>query len=69
MAHLRHSSARRVGGFLERQGLVERDAENRYLCIEAALVINKTLTHIESNPACGAAPGQLVRLIEVRPRE
>ena len=29
--HLAHTIARRVGRFLERQGLLERDEENRYL--------------------------------------
>jgi hypothetical protein len=31
LTQLAHSIARRVGRFLERQGLVERDAENSYL--------------------------------------
>ena len=31
LTHLTHTIARRVGRFLERQGLLERDAENSYL--------------------------------------
>jgi hypothetical protein len=33
--HLTHTIARRVGRFLERQGLLERDAENSYLSSDA----------------------------------
>jgi hypothetical protein len=33
--HLTHTIARRVGRFLERQGLLERDAENSYLSGDA----------------------------------
>ena len=33
--HLTHAIARRVGRFLERQGLLERDAENSYLSGDA----------------------------------
>jgi len=35
LTQLAHTIARRVGRFLERQGLLERDAENRYLAGEA----------------------------------
>jgi hypothetical protein len=35
LAQLRHTIAHRVGGFLERQGLLERAAENSYLAGEA----------------------------------
>jgi len=31
LTHLTHTIAQRVGRFLERQGLLERDAENSYL--------------------------------------
>ena len=31
VTHLTHTLARRIGRFLERQGLLERDAENSYL--------------------------------------
>jgi hypothetical protein len=33
--HLTHTIAHRVGRFLERQGLLERDAENSYLASDA----------------------------------
>ncbi len=35
LTHLTHTIARRVGRFLERQGLLERDAENSYLSGDA----------------------------------
>ena len=35
LAQLTHTIAYRVGRFLERQGLLERDAENSYLAAEA----------------------------------
>lgn len=35
LTHLAHHIAQRVGRFLERQGLLERDAENGYLAGEA----------------------------------
>ena len=35
LTHLTHTIARRVGRFLERQGLLERDAENSYLAGDA----------------------------------
>jgi hypothetical protein len=36
LTQLAHTIAQRVGRFLERRGLLERDAENRYLAGEAA---------------------------------
>ena len=41
LTHLTHAIAQRVGRFLERQGLLERDAENSYLsgdAVEAGLL-------------------------------
>ena len=35
LTHLTHTIAQRVGRFLERQGLLERDAENSYLAGDA----------------------------------
>ena len=35
LTHLAHTIARRVGRYLERQGLLERDAENSYLAADA----------------------------------
>ena len=35
LARLSQTIARRVGRYLERQGLLERDAENSYLALEA----------------------------------
>jgi len=38
-------------------------------CIEDPVVIEKILTHLDRKAACGAALGQLVRLIDVQSRE
>ena len=36
MTQLAHTIADRIGRYLERQGLLERDAENSYLALETA---------------------------------
>ena len=34
LTRLTHTIARRIGRYLERQGLLERDAEHSYLCLD-----------------------------------
>ena len=56
MLNLTHKISLRIARYLERTGLIERDAENSYLaagdvakviaCIDA-VVINKILTHLQ----------------------
>ena len=49
VTHLSHTLAHRIGRFLERQGLLERDVENRYLAGDAveAVIVKVTVASID----------------------
>ena len=70
LTHLTHAIAQRVGRFLERQGLLERDAENSYLsgdAVEAGL-LDQLLGHsITYRIAVGPHAGRKVFTLQTLP--
>ena len=70
LSQLTHAIARRVGRFLERQGLVERDAENSYLTGEA--VDDESMAHLQGHSityriAMGPQTGRKVFTLQTLP--
>ena len=70
LTHLAHTIAQRVGCFLERQGLLERDMENRYLATHAVDddAMNSLLGHsITYRIAIGPHAGRKVFTLQTLP--
>ena len=70
LSQLTHAIARRVGRFLERQGLVECDAENSYLTGEA--VDDESMAHLQGHSityriAMGPQTGRKVFTLQTLP--
>ena len=70
LTHLTHTIAQRVGRCLERQGLLERDAENSYLAADAAQAgpLDELLGHsITYRIAVGPQAGRKVFTLQTLP--
>jgi hypothetical protein len=70
LTQLAHTIAQRVGRFLERRGLLERDAENSYLASDAVddEVMNSLLRHsITYRIAVGPQAGRKVFSLQTLP--
>ena len=68
LARLTHTIARRVGRFLQRQGLIERDAENGHLAGDA--VDDESTAHLQGHSityriAMGPQTGRKVFSLEI----
>ena len=67
LTQLTHTIAQRVGRFLERRGLVERDAENTYLAVEGG-PLDQLLGHSSTyRIALGPLQGRKVFTLQTVP--